>query len=152
MLDAMFGGWALEGIVQWQSGTASNIRTGVDRANVGKTNERPDVLRNPNLSPDERTVDRWFDTAAFVMPQPFTWGNAGAYIVDDDGRQVFDVSIAKRFRLTEGQTVEVRGEFFNFPNHVNFGSPGTVLNTPTYGVVGSTTASRQIQFALRYAF
>ncbi len=47
--DGIFGGWALEGIVQLQSGTASNVRTGTDRANVGKTNERPNVIRNPNL-------------------------------------------------------------------------------------------------------
>jgi hypothetical protein len=152
-VDGVLGGWAVEGIVQLQSGTASNIRTGVDRANVGKTNERPDVLRNPNLPVDQRTPDRWFDTAAFVMPQPFTWGNAGPYIVEDDGRRIFDVSIAKRFRFLESHSLELRGEFFNFPNLVNFGSTaGTVLNTPTFGVINSTTAARQIQLALRYMF
>jgi len=61
--DAILGGWAIEGIVQLQSGTPSNLRTGQDRANVGRTNERPDVLRNPNLDPGERTVDRWFEQA-----------------------------------------------------------------------------------------
>jgi hypothetical protein len=36
-----------------------------------------------------------------------------------------------------------------------FGAPGSggyVLNTPTYGVITSTAANRQIQFALRYSF
>jgi hypothetical protein len=100
-------------------------------------------------------VDRWFDTSAFVLQPRYTWGNAGAYIVHDDGRQIFDVSIAKKFRIAESQSVELRGEFFNFPNHVNFGAPGSggyVINTPTFGVITSTTPSRQIQFALRYAF
>jgi hypothetical protein len=154
-LDGLLGGWAVEGIVQLQSGTVSNVRTGGDRANVGKTNERPDVLRNPNLPGDQRTVDRWFDTSAFVLPQPFTFGNAGAYLVHDDGRQSFDVSIAKKFRLAERHSLELRGEFFNFPNHVNFGAPGSggyVINTPAFGVISSATSSRQIQFALRYAF
>jgi hypothetical protein len=154
-LDAFLGGWAVEGIVQIQSGTPSNVRTGQDLANVGKTNERPNVIRNPNLPSGQRTVDRWFDTGAFVLQPRYTWGNAGAYIVHDDGRQVFDVSIAKKFRIAESQSVELRGEFFNFPNHVNFGAPGSggyVINTPTFGVITSTTSSRQIQFALRYAF
>ena len=127
----------------------------MDRANVGKTNERPNVLRNPNLPAGQRTVDRWFDTSAFVMPDLYTWGNAGAYLVRDDGRQVFDISVAKKFRIKESHTVELRGEFFNFPNHPNFGAPGSggyVLNTPTYGVISSATPARQIQFALRYAF
>jgi hypothetical protein len=36
-----------------------------------------------------------------------------------------------------------------------FGAPGSggyVINTPTFGVVSSAVANRQIQFALRYAF
>jgi hypothetical protein len=154
-VDGVLGGWAIEGIVQLQSGTVSNVRTGIDRANVGKTNERPNVLRNPNLPVDQRTVDRWFDTSAFVMPEFFTFGNAGAYMVEDDGRRIFDVSIAKKFYLVEGHSLELRGEFFNFPNAVNFTAPGSggyVLNTAAYGVISGTTAARQIQFALRYAF
>jgi hypothetical protein len=124
----------------------------VDRANVGKTNERPNVLRNPNLPVGQRTVDKWFDTSAFVLPDPYTFGNAGAFIVEDDGRQVLDISIAKRFSLVETHTLEVRGEFFNFPNHPNFGSANTVLTQSTFGQITSTTAARQIQFALRYMF
>jgi hypothetical protein len=154
-VDGVLGGWSVEGIVQIQTGTVSNVRTGIDRANVGKTNERPNVVRNPNLPKDQRTVDRWFDTGAFVMPDLYTWGNAGAYLVDDDGRRVFDISIAKRFYFLEKQSVEFRSEFFNFPNHPNFGAPGSggyVLNTAGYGVISGTTPSRQIQFALRYSF
>ncbi len=154
-VDGVLGGWAVEGIVQWQSGTPSNVRTGLDRANVGRTQERPNVIRNPNLPADQRTPDRWFDTSAFVMPDAFTFGNAGAYIVRDDGRRVFDFSIAKKFRIIEGHSLELRGEFFNFPNHTMFGAPGSggyVLNTPGYGVITSTAANRQIQFALRYSF
>ncbi|MDP3001232.1 MAG: TonB-dependent receptor, partial [Bryobacterales bacterium] len=151
-VDGVLGGWALEGIVQWQTGTSSNARTGVDRANVGKTQERPNALRNPNLPASQRTVDRWFDTSAFVMPEPFTFGNAGAYTIADDGRQVFDLSIAKKFRLIEGHTLEVRSEYFNFPNHPNFGGANTVLPQAAFGVVSSATAARQIQFALRYTF
>ena len=154
-LNAVLGGWALEGLVQMQSGTPSNVRTGGDRANVGKTNERPNVLRNPNLPNNQRTVDRWFDTSAFALQEPFTWGNAGAYLVHDDGRIVFDVSIAKRFPIREGHSVEFRAEFFNFPNHPNFGAPGSggyVIGTPGFGVIGGTTPERQIQFALRYSF
>jgi hypothetical protein len=150
--EAVLGGWALEGIIQLQSGVASNLRTGIDRANVGKTAERPNLLRNPNLPKEQRTVDRWFDTSAAVMPDFFTWGNAGAFVLEDDGRAVWDISIAKRFRLAERHSLEFRTEMFNFPNHPDFGSPGTTLNTAAYGVISGATAARQIQFALRYMF
>ncbi len=151
-VDAVFGGWALEGIIQMQSGVASNLRTGTDRANVGKTSERPSLIRNPNMPKGQRTVDRWFDTGAVVMPDFFTWGNAGAYGLEDDGRATWDISIAKKFRFKERHAVEFRTEFFNFPNHPDFSSPGTTLNTPAFGVIGGATAARQIQLALRYTF
>jgi hypothetical protein len=150
--NAIIGGWALEGIVQLQSGVASNLRTGTDRANVGKTSERPSLLRNPNLPNGSRTVDRWFDTTAVVMPDFFTWGNAGAYVLEDDGRAIWDISIAKRFPIRERHTIELRGEFFNFPNHPDFGSPGTTMNTTAFGVISGATSPRNVQFALRYSF
>ncbi|MCX6633609.1 MAG: hypothetical protein NT090_00715 [Acidobacteria bacterium] len=65
---------------------------------------------------------------------------------------MFDLSIAKKFRLIEGHTLAVRGEFFNFPNHADFGGANTVLSQAAFGTVSSTTAARQIQFALRYEF
>ena len=67
----------------------------------------------------------------------------------------FDISIAKKFAIRESQWIEFRAEFFNFPNHINFVAPGSggfVVNTAAYGVLSSTTPSRQIQFALRYRF
>jgi hypothetical protein len=150
--DAVLGGWALEGIVQIQSGAPVNIRTGGDTANVGKTQERPDVLRNPNLPVSERSVDQWFDTAAFVLPQKYHFGNAGANIVEADGRQIVDVSIGKKFPIVERQTVEFRTEFFNMPNNINFANPSNVLSSTSFGKITSATSARQIQFALRYMF
>jgi hypothetical protein len=151
-VDAILGGWAIEGIVQLQSGTASNLRTGVDRANVGRTSERPDVIRNPNLPVAQRTVDRWFDTDAVVLPAAFTFGNSGAFTIEDDGRRIWDLSIAKKFKIIEGHSLELRGEFFNFPNLPNFGSANVTRTNTAFGTINSTTPQRQIQFALRYAF
>lgn len=154
-VDAVLGNWSVEGIAQIQTGTVSNVRTGADRANVGATNERPNVLRNPNLPSGERTVERWFDRDAFQLQPQYTFGNAAAYMVTDDGRTVFDLSLAKRFKIVEAQTLEFRAEFFNILNHTNFGAPGSggyVMNTPTFGQITSNTPARQIQFALRYSF
>lgn len=150
--DAILGGWALEGIVQLQSGTASNLRTGIDRANVGKTSERPDVLRDPNLSGGKQTVDQWFDTSAVVLPQVYTFGNAGAYTIRDDGRRIWDISIAKKFQIMESQNLELRGEFFNFPNTPSFNSSNTTKTSAAFGTINGTAPQRQIQLALRYAF
>lgn len=150
--DALVGGWALEGILQIQSGRPRNVTTGSDTANTGKYQGRPDVVGNPILPVSERSVDRWFNTAAFVMPQKFTYGNAAGLPIEDDGKTVVDLSIAKKFKLVEKQSLEFRTEFFNMPNVINFGGPNTSLSSPNFGKITGASSARQIQFALRYAF
>jgi hypothetical protein len=149
--ELLLGGWTLDGFIRAQTGRAFNVTTGSDRANVGRTYQRPDVLRDPNNGP--KTPDRWFDTTAFVLPAPFTYGNAGAFIVEGDGRFYTDVSLGKRFALFEGHHLEFRGEFYNLPNIVKLGNPGTNFSSSSsFGTVTTATDARQVQLALRYSF
>ena len=148
--QGLLGGWNLDGIVRLQTGAPTNISAGEDRANVGRTYQRPDVIRNPNNGP--KTPDKWFDTSAFQRAAIYTYGNAGRNIVNQDGRQSFDVALGKNFRITERQSVEFRGEFYNFPNHIYFGGPNGNFSSSSFGTITSATSARQIQLALRYAF
>ncbi len=149
-LDYAIGGWSMEGIARFQTGGPVNVTIGQDRANIGSSTQRPDVLRNPNTGP--RTSDQWFDTSAFQMPAIYTFGSAGAYLVDSDGRHNFDFSIAKSFRIVEQHAISLRAEFFNLTNSVSMADPSGGLTAATFGRVSSATAARQIQLALRYTF
>jgi hypothetical protein len=68
-----------------------------------------------------------------------------------------DVSLAKKFALTERLDLKFRAEFFNVLNHTNLNTPNPVVYaaatggpSPTAGVITSTaTTSRQIQFGLK---
>jgi hypothetical protein len=151
-LDAVVGGWSLEGITRIQSGSPVNVLNGSDRANIGASAQRPDVLRNPNNGGSRNVGVTWFDTTAFQLPAIYTFGNAGANIVDADGRHNWDISLRKAFNLFEGHSLEFRAEAFNLANHVNFGNPNTTLSSPAFGTVNSATSPRNLQFALRYAF
>ncbi len=148
--EALFGGWNLDGILRLQTGGPVNPSAGEDRANVGRTYQRPDVVRNPNNGP--KTPDQWFDKAAFQRAALYTYGNAGAYIIQGDGRQSLDISLGKNFIIKEGHRLELRGEFYNLPNHVNMNNPNTNFSSSSFGTITSATAARQIQLALRYAF
>jgi hypothetical protein len=148
--DLLLGGWTLDGFLRAQTGRPWNVVTGSDRANVGRTYQRPDLLRNPNNGP--KTPDRWFDTTAFALPPPFTYGNAGAFLVDGEGRLYVDVAVGKRFYLREGHYLEFRGEFYNMPNVVKMGGPVVNFASAAFGTVTTATDARQIQLALRYSF
>ncbi|HEY3443367.1 MAG TPA: TonB-dependent receptor [Paludibaculum sp.] len=149
--DALLGGWALEGIVQVQTGRPVNITTGQDTAHTGKYIGRADVIANPILPMEQRSIYKWFNTAAFKMPVN-AYGNSGANTVRADGKVGADVSVAKKFRFTEKQALEFRTEFYNLPNVINFNTPNTNLSSADFGKITGAGSARQIQFALRYAF
>ena len=149
------GGWELSGIVTLQDGTPLNpVYFAVDGANTGTPN-RPDVVPGVavKLPRSDRTADRFFNTAAFRDPQPFTFGNAGRNILPGPGANLFDLALHKRFALTETAAIRFRAEAFNVFNHPNFGIPGPYPDFgPFFGKIFSTGEPRRLQFGLRLDF
>ncbi len=146
------GGISILGFGVFQSGAPFTINIPTDNANIGAgPAQRPDVLRNPNL--DVQTPQRWFDTSAFVMPAPYTFGNAGRNIVWGDGLTSVDLSAVKQFKLRDRFTLQLRGEFFNALNNTNFAdAPGRTAFTPNFGRYFAAENPRQIQIALKLLF
>ena len=101
----------------------------------------------------ERTVDRWFDTKAFVSPVGFAFGNSGRNILTGPRLTQWDFSLFKSIAVTERVRLQLRMESFNFLNHANFGLPNGSIGTTAAGTVSSTvTSPRQNQFALKLLF
>ena len=148
------GGWQLGGAATVQSGAPFTVSSGVDRANVGAgPAQRPDLLRNPNLPRSQRTPERWFDTSAFALPEPFTFGNAGRNVVFAPGLTNLDLSLQKNFSFREQSRLQVRWEVFNVLNHPNFDIPGRIAFSPNFGRIFSTAEpSRQMQFSAKLVF
>ena len=114
--------------------------------------QRPNLIRNPNFKKGE-TADHWFDTDAFTMPAPFTFGNAGRNIVYEDGETNVDLSLTKQFKLSEAAGLEFRAEIFNAFNFLNFvGAPGRIAFTPNFGRLFNAGPSRQVQVGLKLTF
>jgi len=148
--NLVLGGWTFDVITRAQTGAPWNVSLGQDRANVGRTYQRPDVLFNPNNGP--KTPDQWFSTSAYAVPAIFTYGNSGRDTIEAMGRYNWDIAFQKAFRVREGHMLEFRSEFYNMPNSVSMMQPNTSFSSSAFGQVTSATSARQIQFALRYAF
>ena len=126
-----------------------------DIPNVGGTFnvERPNRIGNGILPKDQRTPARWFDTSAFQPNALNTFGNAGRDILFQDGTRTFDVSLFKNNYFGErNYNLQLRAEFFNIFNNVNFGRPGNSITGANFGVVGSAGNAREIQLALKFIF
>lgn len=66
---------------------------------------------------------------------------------------MFDLSVLKDTPITERVKLQLRFEFFNIPNHPNFGNPGTNISVPaTVGKITSAGDPRQIQFGAKVIF
>ena len=152
--DVLLGGWQLSGILTLQSGFPLSAFCGPGNIQNGGDGCRADAVGiNPNLSRDQKTPTRFFNTDAFIDRLPggetFRYGNSGRNVIDGPGIISFDFSVIKNFQFTERQRLEFRAEMFNLPNHPIFAPPGTSLRNANYGVIGATRIdSRQLQFGL----
>jgi hypothetical protein len=150
-VNALFGGWSADGIVRAQTGNPLNPRVNQDRANVGRTYQRPNATGlDPNAGP--KTADQWFNTAAFALQPQYTYGSSGQFVIDAPGVYNWDLALQKDFRIAEGHTLQFRGESYNLSNNVRFDTINTALDGNSFGLVTHAAPARQLQFALRYQF
>jgi hypothetical protein len=151
--EAALGGWRLNAIVTAQSGAPFTVNLGVDQANVGAgPAQRPDQLHDPNLTGGEKTTQRWFDTAAFALPAPFTFGTAPRNSVRGPGFANVDFALAKSWTIAGASQLEFRWEIFNLVNRANFDIPNRIFGTPNFGRIFSARSPREMQFGLRLSF
>jgi hypothetical protein len=154
VVNTILGDWQLNTIAIVRSGFPFTPELGFSTANTG--DPRPNRIGNGNLSADRRTIQHWFDTAAFVAAMSFNFGNAGRDILNGPGATNFDFSTFKRVpvrKLGESGEVQFRGEFFNLFNHPQFSNPNNRVDLPQGGTITNTShAMRQIQFGLKLLF
>ena len=64
-----------------------------------------------------------------------------------------DMGLVKRFKITERQTLEFRGEAFNISNTPAFNVADQDVNSTSFGrITGVNVGSRYMQFGLYYRF
>jgi hypothetical protein len=153
--DAFFGGWQLSTLAEALTGVPLNVTTPGNIANTGGITQVPNVIAPAILPRDQRTKNKFFNTAAFVAPAPYTLGNSEAEIINGPSFQNLDASLSKSFRIREQTSMQFRTEVFDVLNHPNWGNPGTTLGTATFGRITSTSVSgtpRVFQFGLKLLF
>jgi hypothetical protein len=150
---ALADSWRVNAVFIAQTGAPFTVNLGVDQANIGAgPAQRPDQLGDPNLPRGQRTPERWFDTSAFALPAPFSFGSARRNSVIGPGFAGLDLAFAKSWALGSGQRLEFRWEIFNALNRANFDIPDRVFGTPNFGRIFSAKLPREMQLGVRLAF
>ncbi len=151
----LVGGWQVSGITTLRSGRPFNIILNFDNANIGRVGPslRPDLIGEVYPSGFRSTPSKWFNTAAFAVPPPYTFGNLGRNALLGPGFLSWDFGVYKNIPIQENIRLQFRSEFFNAFNNVNFGGPAGILGNLDFGQISSTASpQRQIQFALKLIY
>lgn len=163
LLRPLVEGWQASGVINFQSGFPFPIQAN-DLSNVGAPGQiamRANYVGGSLTLPSgQRNPRKWFNTAAFAQPAPYTFGNTGRNIIDGPGFNNFDLSLMKVFSITEQAKLQFRAEAFNLFNHPYFALPNSNVSSPSFGSIppsgstlnSNTAINRELQLALKLIF
>ena len=141
--------WVASGVFAARSGRPFTVNQ--SNNNVGQSmTGLPDLTGNPDGA---RTVDQWFNPAAFTAVASGVFGNEQRNRLTGPGFQSFDLTLQRKLTFGHANNVTVRWDAFNLFNKTNLGLPNRNLSG---GDVGTITAlsgdARVMQLALRVTF
>jgi hypothetical protein len=149
----LLGNWQISGITTFGSGLPVVITApGNTRLpGVGATAVR---LKSPVLPDGQQNIDRWFDTSAFAIPQPFSLGSDSRTQPNlrEPGIKSFNLSLSRSQRIKERVNLQFRAEFYNAFNTTQFGGPDGNVASINFGRILSSAGGRNIQFGLRLSY
>jgi hypothetical protein len=146
--------WRFTTTFTWQSGTPLTPRV---------TGSVSDVARGTNgtlranydgeaVRLSDPTIDRFFNTSAFSIPAPGTFGNASRNMIIGPGSRLLNAQLARDVRMPHNRVFSVQLNTNNLLNAVNYGAVDTLVNSPTFGQVLSVRGMRSTQLNLRFRF
>ena len=136
-------GWHLNGVGAFFSGTPFTVSCAATNAPIGYWTGTPTggipmrCQMNGELFKDDPTAPGTIDQRlyyplngpSFALPgiRSLGFGNTPPTLTYGPGMENIDLSIAKKFKVGEGKSLEFRAEAFNSLNHFNPGNPNAAL-------------------------
>ena len=153
----ILGDWQLNGILSAYSGQPLDIRISGASLNAPGNANRPNLIGKPSVLGGIGPGKKWLDVSVFQAPASGTYGTTGRNILNGPRFVNLDLSVFRKFRVTDRVGGEFRFESFNVTNTPHFdrpgGSNGTTLGDADFGEVTTAQADqRQMQFGLKITF
>jgi len=149
----ILGGWQINGSMSLETGLPIHPTQSVAPVDDGcpRCTRRPDRLADGRLDSSQRTLQRWFDTSAFLLARG-RYGNSGRNILTAPGLASLDLAVFKNFPIGENKEIQFRWENYNFTNTPPFDPPTLDIGSGQFGRITSAGLGRQMQFGLRFQF
>lgn len=160
LASKVLGGWALSGVVRFESANPVNIVMANDlEPFLFNGQKRPDILRNRvqtrHGNEFDPATDAFYDRTAFADPGPLRFGNASRTMdfVRGFPRLAEDFSVFKDAWIGQKVKLRLETQFENAFNRVVFCDPNRNWSAGSFGQVFSQCNSpRSIRVGLRLDF
>lgn len=151
---AVLENWRATTTFAWQSGTPYTPRVRGAAADVARgTNGTLRANYNGSeIGVRDPTVDLFFNTDAFSVPAPGTFGSAGRNLIIGPGSRLLNAQVARDVRFGTSRVMSLQLEAGNLLNLVNYAAIDTVVNSPTFGQVLSVRPMRSMRINVRFRF
>jgi hypothetical protein len=151
VVSDVIGGWQVSGISEFQIGLPLQI-TQPNNTGGFTGSQRPTESGDPALDRGDRTIQKYFNTAAFTFTPQFGLGNAPRFPLHNPGINNTDLSIARSLKIRERLSVQLIGQLFNAWNHPQYSNVSGAMNASNFGSITGAQSSRITEFALRIFF
>ena len=151
--NAIVGGWQVNGILTFQRGFPITI-TAADAGGLNDSfgTNRANLVGDPYPDGFEKSVNAWFNTAAFGQPAPGSFGTIKRNTLRGPGINNMDLALFKNFELGMGARFQFRFESFNALNHTQFNAPVVNVADNRFGRVLGSRPGRINQVGLKFLF
>ena len=150
----MFQGWRATATLTLQSGTPVTPRVLSAAGDVAKgTNGTLRANYNgERIGVSDPTIDRFFNTAAFTLPEVGTFGDANRNMIIGPGSKQLNANVSRDIQLARNRVMSIQLNASNLLNLVNYQGIDSVVNSPTFGQITSVRAMRSVQLNLRFRY
>jgi hypothetical protein len=160
LLDEIIGGWQVSSTMVFHSGQPFTVyANGNTYAQAGSQFPNSTGI---SPKPQHRTLQEWYNPAAFSKPADGTFGNVRRNSLYGPGINQVNLSAGKSFSIREGIAIQIRADASNAFNHPSFQQPTGTLASPnadgvytgptTNQITDTTVGGRNVQLGARLSF
>jgi hypothetical protein len=143
--------WQVSALFSAQTGRPFTPRVTSDNSNTGNLGGQFGYDRPNEVTPGTAAAVT-YEGRAFVIADPYTFGDAGRNILIGPAFASLDTAIVRTIRVSGSQRIECRAEIYNLLNRTNLGLPDSFVDRPTFGQSLSAAPGRMAQLAVRWIF
>jgi len=152
-LSALVGGWQASSVISFISGAPFTVTASGTSLNAPGSSQRADQVKPAvEILRGVGPGTPWFDPTAFAAVNTARFGNVGRNRMRGPGIRNWDLSLARRFQVSERVNLQFRVDASNFTNTPRFDNPRSDASSTGLGEITSAWGEREIRLGIRIGF